>query len=261
MNHADTVLARRLERAEAENARGCTAIYSQAAWIEVAGGIAVFAGAESPLSHAVGIGLNGPVSGGDLCEIEGFFRSHGSRPAIDLCPLADPSLLDLLGSRGYRITGFDNVMVKRLAGTEIVLTPRARRGLADEVDVWSHTVGHGFFEHPELTTEEMEIGRAICAMPGVMWYLAANESGEIAGGAALAIHGGLATLFADSTVAAHRRRGIHRELIAARLNEAIALGCDLATASALPGGASQRNYERSGFEVVYTRVSLIQTSE
>jgi hypothetical protein len=256
MMHADTVLARRLERAEAENARGCTAMHRDAAWLEVAGGIAVYAGAESPLSHAVGLGLAGPVTAAELCEVEAFFRARGARPALDLCPLADSSLTEQLAERGYRVTEFDNVMVKRLAGTEIVITPRVRRGMPDEVDLWSYTVGRGFFEHVELTTDEMDVGRAICAMPGAMWYVASLETGEAAGGAALAIHGGLATLFADSTIAAHRRLGLHREMITARLNEARAQGCDLATASAMPGSASQRNYERMGFEIVYTRVSL-----
>jgi GNAT superfamily N-acetyltransferase len=257
MIHADLQLARRLERAEAENARGCTAMYPHAASLEVAGGVAVFAGAESPLSHAVGMGLSGPVTATELCEVEAFFRARGAHPAFDLCPLADPSLVELLGVRGYRVTEFDSVMVKQLPGTEIVLTPRVRRGMSDEADLWSYTVGRGFFEHAELTTEEMDVGRAICAMPGAICYLASLETGELAGGAALAIHGGLATLFADSTIAGHRRRGIHRELIAARLNEALARGCSLATASAMPGSASQRNYERLGFEVAYIRVGLV----
>jgi hypothetical protein len=256
MVHADTALARRIESAEAGNARGCTAIHPQAAAIEIAGGCAVFAGAESPLSHAVGLGLDGPVTGRDVAALESFFQSRGARPSIDLCPLADASLIDLLGARGYRITEFNNVLVKRLAGTQIVLTPRVRRALADETDLWSHTVGHGFFDHTELTTEEMDVGRAICAMSGALCYLAAAGAGELAGGAALAIHSGLATLFADSTIAHHRRRGLHAELISARLNEAHAQSCDLATASTLPGSASQRNYERLGFEVVYTKMTL-----
>ena len=67
MTHADTALARRIEAAEAANARGCTAIHPQAAAIEIAGGIAVFAGAGSPLSHAVGMGLNGAVTEADIC--------------------------------------------------------------------------------------------------------------------------------------------------------------------------------------------------
>jgi hypothetical protein len=90
-----------------------------------------------------------------------------------------------------------------------------------------------------------------------MCYLASSSSGDPAGAAALAVYGGLATLFADSTVTHHRRAGVHAELIAARLNEAMAQGCDLATASTLPGSGSQRNYERLGFEVVYTRITLV----
>ena len=82
----------------------------------------------------------------------------------------------MLGDRGYRVTEFNNVLVKRLAGAAIVLTPRVRRALPDETDLWSHTVGRGFFEEHELTTEEMDVGRAICAMPGALCYLAATEA-------------------------------------------------------------------------------------
>ena len=106
---------------------------------------------------------------------------------IDLCPLADPGLLQALGERGYRPTEFNNVLARRLAGSEIVLTPRVRRALAGEDDLWSYTVGHGFFDQPELTTEEMDVGRAIFAMPGAMCYLGVAETGASAGGAALAI--------------------------------------------------------------------------
>jgi GNAT superfamily N-acetyltransferase len=254
---ADLPLARRIETAEAANARGCTAIHPEAATLEVGGGCAVFVGAESPLSHAVGLGLNGPVTEAEIDRLEAFYRSRGGKVSIELCPLADPGILDILGDRGYRVTEFNNVLVKRLAGTTIVLTPRVRRALRDETDIWSHTVGRGFFEEHALSTEEMDVGRAICAMPGALCYLAVTESGEPAGGAAAAVYSGLATLFADSTMAPHRRAGLHRELIAARLNEGLAQGCDLATASTLPGSGSQRNYERMGFEVVYTRITLV----
>jgi GNAT superfamily N-acetyltransferase len=74
----------------------------------------------------------------------------------------------------------------------------------------------------------------------------------------MAIYNRLALLFADSTIPAFRRQGLHRELIAARLNEAMAQGCDLAAASTQPGSASQRNYERLGFQVVYTKATLVR---
>jgi hypothetical protein len=210
--------ARRLEAAEAANARGCVGTHADAAVLEIAGGVAVFTGAESPLTHAAGIGLNGPVTRAEMDELEDFFRSRGARPAIDLCPFADPGLLPQLAARGYRLTEFNNVLVRRMAGVEMALTPRIRRARADEIDLWSHTVGCGFFEIADLTTEEMDVGRAICAMPGAMTYLAVTDSGTPSGGGALAIHGGLASLFADSTLAPFRRQGLHRELIAARLN-------------------------------------------
>jgi hypothetical protein len=89
-------------------------------------------------------------------------------------------------------------------------------------------------------------------------FLAAGPSGEPAGGGAMAVRDGLATLFADSTIAGARRQGLHQELISARLNEAIALGCDTATASTLPGSTSQRNFERLGFSVVYTKATLLR---
>jgi len=254
MLFADLPLARRLEAAEAANAGAFT--QTQTPVLEVAGGCAVFAGAASPLSHAVGIGLNGPVREAAIDAMEAFFRSRGAAVSLDLCPLADPGLFEELGRRGYRITEFNNVLVKRLAATEIVLTPRVRRATSGDGELWSHTLGEGFFDQGALTDEEMDVGRAIFGAASSHCYLAADETGEAAGGAAAAFHDGLATLFADATVARFRRAGFHRELIAARLNEAVARGCDLATASTLPGSGSQRNYERCGFQVVYTKVTL-----
>src|SRR5581483_7763280 len=105
MIHADALLARRLEAAEAANARGCSSAPPgvTAATLEVGGGCAIFVGAESPLSHAVGLGLNGPVPPQEIDALEEFFGSRGARVSIDLCPLADPGLLAGLSERGYRL--------------------------------------------------------------------------------------------------------------------------------------------------------------
>jgi hypothetical protein len=249
------LLARRIEGAEAANARGCAPEPGEA--LEVAGGCAIFAGAGSPLTQAVGIGLAGPVPVCEIDRLEAFFRRRNAPVTIELCPLADPGLIDALGERGYRITEFNNVLVKALAGFEPAsAAARARLAGESEADLWAATVGRGFFDSAELTEAEMDVGRAIFRMPGAACYLAAAENGQAAAGAALALHNGLALLFADSTIARFRCMGLHRELILARLVEAARLGCDLATASTLPGSGSQRNYERLGFRVVYTRVTL-----
>ncbi len=256
MIFADIGLARRIEAAEAAIARG-TSGQPGAAVMEAGGGCAIFVGVDSPLTHAVGMGLNGPVTASEIEAVECFFRSRGAKVSVDVCPLADAGFVSALAERGFRVQEFNNVLARRLAGLEVALTPRARRAIADETDLWSYTVGRGFFEHAELTTEEMDVGRAIVAMPDALCYLASTEAGQVGAGGALAIREGLATLFADGTIPAYRREGMQRELIAARLNEAVARGCDMATASTLPGSGSQRNYERAGFEVVYTKVTMV----
>jgi GNAT superfamily N-acetyltransferase len=254
LTFADLTLARRIEGAQTAQALGCAPGGAES--IQIAGGCAIFAGVDSPLTQAVGLGLNGAVSEAKLDEMENFFRGRGARIAIEVCPLADASLLDMLGARGYRISQFDNVLARSLTGVEIIITPRVRRATPAETDLWAHSVGRGFFEQTDLTTEEMDVGRWVFGMPGAMCYMACAEGGRPAGGAALIVTQGLATLFADGVARPYRRQGLHQELIAARLNEALAQGCDVAAAATAPAGPSQRNYERLGFQVVYTRVTL-----
>jgi len=247
-------LARRIEDAQTAQALGCAP--GDAAALKIAGGCAIFAGLDSPLTQAAGLGLHGGVSKAELDELERFFQSRGARPAIEVCPLADARFIDMLGERGYRVSQFDNVLARSLAGVEIVITPRVRRATADDADLWSHTVGRGFFERADLSNAEMDVGRSVFSMAGAMCFLASSDGGTPAGGAALGIREGLVMLFADGVARPYRRQRLHQELIAARLNEALAQGCDMAAAATAPASASQRNYERMGFQVVYTRVTL-----
>jgi ribosomal protein S18 acetylase RimI-like enzyme len=57
---------------------------------------------------------------------------------------------------------------------------------------------------------------------------------------------------------AFRGAGLQDALIRERLRTAVAEACDLATASTIPGGVSQRNYERNGFRVAYTKTILVR---
>ena len=101
------------------------------------------------------------------------------------------------------------MLVKRLAGRgDGTRAPSARRASPDEADLWSYTVGRGFFEHAELTTEEMDVGRAIFAHARRDVLSRGDARADRWPAAArCAIRDGLATLFADSTVADFRRDG------------------------------------------------------
>jgi hypothetical protein len=50
-----------------------------------------------------------------------------------------------------------------------------------------------------------------------------------------------------------RRRGLQTALLNARMKYAFENSCDLAMMVALPGSDSQRNAERQGFRIAYTR--------
>ncbi len=94
MIFSDLPLARRLEAAEAANAQGCTAIHPEAASLDVAGGCAVFVGAESPLTPRGGYRAQRSCNRADqIALLEDFFRERGAKVSIDLCPLADAGML------------------------------------------------------------------------------------------------------------------------------------------------------------------------
>jgi GNAT superfamily N-acetyltransferase len=198
------------------------------------------------------------VGAQEFAAMERFFHSRGARVAIDLCPLADPGLLEGLRRRSYRPVEFNNTMVRLLGNAAPPEQDcRVRPASCHEVDVWASTVARGFFECGSLAEEELEVGRAIFHMGRAECWLAQTD-GQPAGGGALAIRDGVGLLFADSVIPARRRQGLHAALIRARIARAIAAGCELASASTQPGSTSQRNYERQGFQVAYTKVLLAE---
>jgi len=64
----------------------------------------------------------------------------------------------------------------------------------------------------------------------------------------------MAAFFGAATLAEYRNRGIQTAFMQERLRIAQQAGCDLAVTLTLPGTTSQRNVERAGFRVVYTKV-------
>ena len=267
MSFADLALARRLEAAEAwsgvEYAQAQARLRPEigATSEAVAGGHAVFAGVASPLSRAVGLGLDGPVTAAELDRLEAFYRGRGAPVQIDLCPLADSSLRELLGQRGYRLAEFENVWVRRLDRRESFppSPPEIRVAEAglEEADLWVETVSRGFAEREDLAAADLEIAAPFPHVPSLTCFLAWMGE-EPAGAAAVAIRRGLAALFTASTRVAFRGRGVQTALLQARLALAAAMGCDLAVVQTKPGSASQRNVERLDFCLVYTKVTMVR---
>jgi len=256
-------LAREIEMAEAEAAVACAekmqASPETGAAVEaVAGGFAIYCGANSPITQAVGLGLNGPVSKEEFDRLEEFYFSRKEPVRVETCPLADGSLIEHYRERGYSVSEFSNVMVRPVEKearaaipAEIEIAP-----VADgEIDLWTLTVAQGFAEHFPVTQDLLDVMRLFASGKNTECYLARIE-GKVVGGATLAARGRIAGLFGASTLPVYRKRGVQTALLQTRMARAAELGCELAMSLAQPGSASQRNITRLGFRTLYTRVKF-----
>lgn len=266
---ADLSLARRLENTEAHgNARFVEARAkafpdSGATWIEVSGTYAMFDGVDSPISQTFGLGISQPVTVEDIEKIERFFQERGTGVFHEVSPLADPSAFALLNERGYRPVEFTNVLFRPISSDlRLAVAPNenivVRLREPHEEEIWSDTAFRGWSEFAEFADFLKEMG-AVHAKSESLSFLATIAAKPVATGM-LTIWDGVALLAGASTIPEARRQGAQLALLENRLRYGADNGCDIAMMAALPGSASQRNAERHGFRIAYTRTKWQQVS-
>lgn len=259
----DLDLARRLERTEARanvafvEARAVLDPASGATWTEVAGAYAMFDGVGSPITQSFGLGLFEAAGAEELARIEAFFAERGAEVFHEVSPLAlTPPLLDVLDQRGYRPIELTSVMFRPIAtsGERPEERVRARRIEPGEESLWAEVAGEGWgSESAELAGFVRGFAEVSARARDTYAFLAELDGRPIAA-ANLCLGEGVALLAGASTIPAGRRQGAQRALLEARLRFAAEQGFTLAMMCAAPGGASQRNAERQGFRIAYTRV-------
>ncbi len=150
------------------------------------------------------------------------------------------------------------MLVRPTAAALDPVPPRDERIVVREIgpgeeDLWARVAAEGWHETAELATFVTEIGEIMARSKGSFCFLAELEGRPIAA-AALGLADGVALLAGASTIPSARNRGAQLALLQARLHFAADRGCELAMMGALPGSTSQRNAERQGFRIVYTRI-------
>lgn len=257
---ADRALAQRIELGHAHSGLAF-AQAAQPAVAEIAGGWAIFQGVDLPSTQALAVGMRGPVTREEMDRLEDFFHSRGSAAIIDLCTLADPSVLEMTQDRGYVVREISNVLARPLepeltleSGTanqpaEISMEEVESEGIRE----WARMVIAGFSETEEVAEDQVATLATPSATARALFSL---YQGERVGAAGMDLHNGLATLFGDATLKKWRGRGLQLATIRHRLRQAALEGCDAASASTLPGSTSHRNYERAGFQLLYVRTML-----
>ncbi|KAG4435905.1 hypothetical protein IFR05_008599 [Cadophora sp. M221] len=217
------------------------------------------------LNRIAGYGMSGPVSEDDLAKAEDLCTKNGVEIAIDLCSLADPSAIQVLGSRGYIVEGFVNSYVRILTdddlnavgleGVEISRVPPKRVAEFSKWSVDRYKDGG----RAELLLDTL--ARAAVLREDTTLYFAIID-GKVAASAGMALieasKGGVAHLYIDSTLPKYRGRGLQAALLKARLVDARKAGFDLASIQARPGNGSCRNIERAGFGLAYTKAWFVK---
>ena len=223
---------------------------------EIAGGWAFYIGASSPLSHALGMGLRGPVTSSDIDLVESLYRGRQPYCEIVVSPYADRSLVTLLGERGYTITEWNSVLVHTLTDVPERDSREAevRRVLPQDAQLWAEVVSASFSDiaqvPPELFMPIAQAEEALCFLA----YIDGQPVGG--GGGSLFPELGIAPIFGAATMKPFRNRGVQTALLRARLREAQHSGCEYAVICTEPGTVSQHNAERNGFRVAYTKCAM-----
>lgn len=271
MKFVDTTLARRLEAAEdtpqVEIARVLQSTDPEigADILEIAGGHAVFAGLNSPVGRAIGMGLGGAVIAAQLDEVEAFYRSHNAPCQVDITPVTHGSLLELLKTRGYGIAELNNVMARKLEPHERFQENADgcdfRACSPEDAHLWTHTMLCGFFPADQIPEGWDKLLAPMAQVPnGLAMLIWADGQPVACCGGLISRKHRMVMLGGTSTLPAYRGRGIQSAAIGRRLNRAIAEGCDLAVVVTLGNTTSQRNAERMGFSVAYSKATVVKAT-
>ena len=264
MIFSDIQLSQKLERTEARanaafvEARAKISPESGAEWIAVAGTYAMFDSIESPLTQTFGLGVFDEITNVELDEIEVFFKNHNAPVFHEVSPLGGMALLPLLNERGYRPVELTSVMFQPLDDENklnLPLNPNLKTRIIEkgEEEIWARTSADGWSsEAPELGDFMFNFGQISANCEGGFPFLAELDDKPISAGM-LFIYNDIALFGGASTVLAGRRKGGQTALLEARLQFSRLQGCKIATMCALPGSQSQRNAEKNGFRIAYTR--------
>ena len=258
-------LARQMERAEGMANADFVEAHRQAfpdsgaCWIDVAGTFAMYDGPDSPCTQTFGLGMSAPVAERDFEELESFFFERNAPVHHEVCPMIDSQTLQFLNDRGYRPIEFSNVLYQpiensKTPGGRVNQSSMAVRAVnGDEHGLWARVAAAGWADVAPGLDEYLDSLSLINPhRKNCRCYLVELKGEAIAAGA-LNIENQVALLAGACTVPDYRRRGAQNALLQHRLDDAADRGCTLAVMVAEPGSASQRNAERQGFRVAYTR--------
>jgi GNAT superfamily N-acetyltransferase len=186
-------------------------------------------------------------------EVTAFYRARSLRGWMEVAPGAGVEpLLERLAAAGWAQVGFwgsfSGPAVAPPAPDGVEVVEAGAEDMADFTRI--HLDGHEV--PPDDRGPDEAAVRAWLGRPGWRLYLA-RVDGVAAASAALTIGAGLGYLANAATLPAMRGRGCQTALLARRIADAAAAGCDTVASLAEFGSGSQRNLERAGLRLAFTQ--------
>ena len=268
MQFVDKTLARRLESCEEMPQVLYARIFRNtrpgigAAVEEICGGHMVFAGLGSPIGRATGAGFDRALTEDDLDQVEQFYRERKAPSQVDLTPLHAPEVFEMFKERGYGIAELNNVLYRKLDPDEKFPDPppgcEIRRSPIDEAEITGSIVESAFF--PDGAPEAFRgLITPLYQMENARPFVAVIDGKPVACGTGLVIpEHKVFALCGAGTLSAYRGKGLQTALLCARMKAAIEAGCEYAVVVTQGGTISQRNAERVGLRVAYSKVTVIK---
>jgi ribosomal protein S18 acetylase RimI-like enzyme len=267
-------LAARIDRAEGRLCAGLARVASAAeptldsVVVELAGGLAVYAGAGSPTNKMIGVGFGPLPTEYELANVERLFAERAAPLQAEVSSLADPALHAWLVARGYEPRGFENVLGHPLTD----LSSATPEGITVEpADIGERTpwvdAAVAAFARPDTggvggdaIPPSDDLRRWVARSMDVPGFecLVARLGGQLVGYGSLRVDAGIGQLCGAGTLPAYRRRGVQTAMLRWRLARAREARCELAVVTTQPASKSQQNVQRAGFSLLYVRQILVK---
>ena len=269
MQFVDKALARRFEACEEMPQVFYARVFQKtrpeigAAEEEICGGHMVFAGLGSPIGRATGAGLDRPFTAEAFDRLEEFYRAHNAPSQVDLCPLHDAGgIRDVQGARLRHRRVEQRALPEARSRRRVFPAYQGSRNspqLAGRGGGGRRDRGACLLSRRSARAVS-RTARRLC----IRWkvhLLSLPVSMERWWPAAL---GWSFPSIASSRCAEPERslefrgRGLQTALLRARMAAAAQAGCEYAVVVTSGGTTSQRNCERLGFRVAYSKVTVIK---
>ena len=211
-------------------------------------------------NRVMGFGLEQPVTPEDLVVLKAFYTRHEIPTfRLALSPLAEPQGFGAalaaagFGTYTHLVKWARDASPAKTAAT----TLRIERAVPSDARAMDEVLLPAFDGRPHSIPYTSDL------VDRPHWHhYVARDGGMVVAAAAMYVREGLAWLGAAGTRASHRGRGAQSALIARRIEDARALGCNAVTTetahdSPEKSNPSYRNMERAGFQIIFRRPSWV----